>query len=404
MTTALDSRYSWTRLGITLAIAAVGNAGMWTIILILPAVQAEFGVDRADASLPYAITMAGFAIGNVLMGRAVDRIGTTATVIAAALLLGAGFAAASLAPGIAALTAVQFVIGLASATFFGPLIADVSLWFLRRRGIAVALAASGNYVAGAIWPLILKSQVATGDWRGAYVAVALASVAIMVPLALLLRRKLPDEAADTADAIARARLFHVTWPARKLQFLLALAGFACCMAMAMPQVHIVALCADLGFGPAVGAEMLALSLAGGIVSRLVSGWLADRIGGLKVLLIGSALQTLALALYLPSDGLTSLYVVSLVFGLSQGGLVPSYAIIIREYLPARGAGARVGMVIMATIVGMAVGGWASGAIFDLTGSYAMAFLHGIAWNLVNLGIAALILFRGVGGRVMLARG
>ena len=172
-----------------------------------------------------------------------------------------------------------------------------------------------------------------------------------------------------------------------LQTLLIIAGFSCCVAMSMPQVHIVAYCADLGFGPARGAEMLSLMLGLGVVSRIASGWIADHIGGAATLLVGSGLQCLALMLYLPFDGLMSLYVVSALFGLSQGGIVPSYAIIVRENFPAREAGARVGLVIMATIVGMAAGGWLTGAIFDLTGSYQTAFLHGIGWNVLNLAIA-----------------
>jgi MFS family permease len=156
--------------------------------------------------------------------------------------------------------------------------------------------------------------------------------------------------------------------------------------MSMPQVHLVAYCVDLGYGPAVGAEMLSLMLMGGVVSRLVSGLIADRLGGVRTLLIGSALQTLALILYLPAEGMTSLYLVSLIFGLSQGGIVPAYALIVRETMPAAEAGARVGTVIMATILGMALGGWMSGAVYDWTGSYTLAFVNGIAWNLLNLGV------------------
>jgi MFS family permease len=174
---------------------------------------------------------------------------------------------------------------------------------------------------------------------------------------------------------------------------LALAGVACCVAMSMPQVHIVAYCVDLGYGAVAGAEMLALMLGAGVASRLVFGLLADRIGGVMTLLIGSALQGSALALYLPFDGLGALYVVSLLFGLAQGGIVPSYAIIVREYLPAEEAGARIGFVIMATIAGMALGGWMSGAIFDATGSYGMAFLNGILWNALNVGIVLALLLR-----------
>jgi MFS family permease len=185
-------------------------------------------------------------------------------------------------------------------------------------------------------------------------------------------------------------------------WLLALAGIGCCVAMSMPQVHIVAYCADLGYGVAVGAEMLALMLTAGIVSRLASGFLADWIGGVRTLLLGSVLQGLALVLYLPFDGLTSLYVVSLIFGLSQGGIVPSYAIIVREYLPAQEAGARIGFVIMATILGMALGGWMSGWIFDLTGSYRMAFLNGIAFNVLNIAIMLTVLMRTRGPRPVAA--
>ena len=163
--------------------------------------------------------------------------------------------------------------------------------------------------------------------------------------------------------------------------------------MSMPQVHIVAYCLDLGYGVARGSEMLSLMLAGGIVSRLASGFLADRIGGVRTALLGSVLQALSLLFYIPFDGLASLYVVSLVFGLSQGGIVPCYAIIVREYMPAKEAGRRVGIVIMATIVGMALGGWMSGAIYDLTGSYAAAFLNGIGWNLLPIAVLGLLLWR-----------
>jgi len=253
----LDSRASWMRLGLALLVSLIGNAGMWAIILMLPDVQAEFGASRAAASLPYTAMMIGFALGNVLIGRAVDRFG-------------------------------------------------------------LALARAG-------------------------------------------------------------------------------AGIGCCVAMAMPQVHIVAYSVDLGYGPAVGGEMLSLMLLGGVASRLVSGLMADKLGGVVTLLIGSTLQMLALFLYLPTSGptsgLTSLYLVSMVFGLSQGGIVPSYAMIVREYFPAREAGARVGFVIMSTIIGMALGGWLSGVIYDVTGSYQMAFLNGIAFNALNVAVMVYILMR-----------
>lgn len=389
----LDSRYSWFRLAATLAIGTVGNVGMWSIIVIMPAVQAEFGIDRAGASLPYTLTMLGFALGNLVIGRAVDRYGMTVSLIGAAAVICAGFGLAALSGSLILLSAVQFLVGLGTAASFGPLIADISHWFERRRGIAVAIAASGNYLSGAIWPMLLAGILADHGWRAVYAVLAMLVVGLVVPLALLLRRRLPTVASARADSLSQANARAANMSPRAIQMLLALAGLSCCVAMSMPQVHIVSFCVDLGYGPAVGAEMLSLMLLGGVVSRIASGLLADRLGGVRTLLIGSALQCLALFLYLPFDGLVSLYVVSLIFGLSQGGIVPSYALIVREYLPAREAGARVGFVMMATIVGMALGGWMSGWIYDLTGSYHMAFLNGIAWNFLNIGIMLLILLR-----------
>jgi MFS family permease len=389
----LDSRTSWTRLALSLALSIVGNAGMWSIIVILPAVEAEFGVGRAAATLPYTMTMVGFALGNWVIGRWVDRYGAARVLAAAALILAASFAGAAAAPSVAMLSVLQLAVGFATAASFGPLIADVSQWFLRRRGIAVAIIASGNYLSGAFWPLVLADVLAGPGWRTAYLIIAASALLVMLPLTYALRKPLPEEALQTSAAAAALRSRETGLSNTTLLWLLALAGIGCCVAMSMPQVHIVAYCVDLGYGPAVGAEMLSLMLMGGVASRLISGMLADRLGGVMTLLIGSTLQMIALFLYLPTSGLAPLYVVSLIFGLSQGGIVPSYAIIVREYLPPREAGAKVGFVIMATIVGMALGGWMSGWIYDLTGSYRMAFLNGIAFNALNVAVMLVILFR-----------
>ncbi len=386
-----DSRASWVRLALSLLIGVVGNAGMWAIIVILPAVQAEFGTDRAEASLPYAATMVGFALGNWLIGRVVDRFGLAVSLAGSAVLIASGYTLASLAPTIGVLTLVQGLIGFGTSVAFGPLIADTSHWFLRHRGIAVGVAASGNYLAGAIWPTLLAGTLAEAGWRSVYETLAVITILTILPLSLLVRRRVPEAGAATAvnaRPIAAAGLSNSA-----LVWLLALAGVGCCVAMSMPQVHIVALCTDLGYGPAVGSHMLSLMLLGGVVSRLISGLVADRLGGVRTLLIGSVLQMLALFLYLPAGSLVSLTLVSVVFGLSQGGIVPAYTLIVREYLPAREAGGKIGFVLMATIFGMAFGGWISGWIYDATGSYDVAFLNGIAFNGVNVVIMLLILSR-----------
>jgi len=393
---AVDSPQSWTRLAVALAIATIGGVGMWSVVVVLPAVQAEFGVARAAASLPYTLTMLGFGAAGIAFGRWSDRFGIMRPVLAASVALSAGYVASGYATTLTGFALAQgLLIGAGSSVTFGPLLAHVSMWFARRRGIAIAVVASGSYFAGAVWPPIVQHFTETAGWRTTYFGIGVFVLVTMLPLALLLRRPPPAHPAASPDARAstHASPQALGLPGGTLQLLLVVAGVACCVAMAMPQVHVVAYCSDLGYGPARGAQMLSLMLACGIVSRITFGFISDRIGGLRTLLLGSALQGVALVLFLPFDGLVSLFVISALFGLFQGGIVPSYAIIVREYFPPGEAGGRIGVVIMATLVGMALGGWVSGAIFDLTGSYRAAFVHGIAWNLVNLSIASWLLMR-----------
>ncbi len=374
----------------------IGSAAMYVVAVVLPAVQAEFGVARADASLPYTLLMVGFGLGGVLMGKLADRFGVMVPVLIGAAGLSSGFALAAASSSILGFAIVSgLLLGLlGSSATFAPLVADTSLWFVRRRGIAVAICASGNYLAGAIWPPIVQHLVDTVGWRGAYTMLAIVSAVAMPLLALALRARPPAAVAGVTRGGSAAqpsdRPFGFSM--NQAQALLCVAGVACCVAMSMPQVHIVAYCTDLGYGAARGAQMLSLMLACGIASRLISGVICDRIGGVRTLLLGSLLQGTALLLFLPFDGLVPLYVVSALFGLFQGGIVPSYAIIVREHFPPAEAGARVGTILMCTLFGMALGGWMSGKVFDLTRSYHAAFLNGIAWNLLNLGIVLLLLW------------
>jgi len=398
MTPQPDSRYAALRLLVALVLMTVGASGMYVVAVVLPAVQADFGVARADASMPYTWMMIGFGIGGILMGKLADRHGVTVPILISAAGLGLGYAAAAVAGNIWLFSVAHgLLIGLlGSSATFAPLIADTTLWFVRRRGIAVAVCASGNYLAGTVWPPVVQHFVETAGWRDTYLGLGAFSAVVMLSLAPLLRQRPPlpmpsGDAAALAASASPARPFGLSPTAATV--LLCIAGLACCVAMSMPQVHIVAYCGDLGYGAARGAEMLSLMLGFGIASRLISGVICDRIGGLRTLLLGSALQGVALLLFLPFDGLASLYVISALFGLFQGGIVPSYAIIVREHFPPREAGTRTGTVLMFTLLGMALGGWMSGKVFDLTGSYDAAFVNGIAWNLLNLAIATALLFR-----------
>ena len=388
-----DTPYAWFRLLITLIIAIFANTGMWAVITIMPALEAEFVTSRAVTSLPFTMNMIGFAVGNLVIGQIIDRFGVTLSVMVAAICSASAFFLATLAGDIYLLAAIHLLLGFGTAAGFGPLITDISHWFLKQRGIAVALIASGNYLAGGIWPLFLSDILAEDGWRAAYLSLSVVTLCIILPLALLLQRRLPEAGHEIAARQVTQNIQKTRISPLRLQILLSIAGVACCVAMSMPQVHIVSYCVGLGYGPAVGAEMLSLMLFGGVVSRIASGLIADRIGGIRTLLLGSFAQGIALVMYLPFDGMASLYVVSLIFGLSQGGIVPSYALVVREFLPPKEAGARIGFVIMMTIIGMALGGWMSGWIYELTGSYKAAFINGIAWNALNLGIVLWILSR-----------
>ena len=393
----IDSRQAALRLLTVLGLVTLGNSGMYVVAVVLPAVQAEFGVGRGSAALPYTLMMVCLGLGGLWTGKLADKHGITPVLQVGAVAVCAGFVWAGLSGSIWTFgLAHGLLLGmLGSSSTFAPLLADTALWWNKRRGIAVAVAASGNYLAGTVWPPLVQWGIETIGWRHTYVLMGLLCGGGMLLLARRMRQRPPllviQPAGGDLRAVSTDRPFGL--PVAHAQALLCVAGVACCVAMSMPQVHIVAYCTDLGFGAARGAEMLSLMLACGIVSRLVSGLICDRIGGIRTLLLGSALQGVALLLFLPFDGLVPLYVISALFGLFQGGIVPSYAIIVREHFPPQEAGARVGAVIMATLVGMALGGWMSGWVFDLTGSYHAAFLNGIAWNLLNLSIAGWLYWR-----------
>jgi MFS family permease len=385
-----DSRRAWVRLAVAVLIGSLGSVGMWSVVVALPVVQSEFGATRGTASLAFTMVMLGFGSGGVLTGKITDRYGIVTAIGLGVGILGLGYIGAGMSSSIWQFILVHFAIGLSSSATFGPLMAEASHWFQRYRGLAVAIAASGNYIGGAIWPSVLNWGMQSAGWRATHIAVGIFTMVAM-SLALVALRLLMGAGSRRSHVNAPAPRVDLRLSTNALTAILSLASIACCVAMSMPQVHIVAYCGDLGYGVARGAEMLSLMLGFGIVSRIGSGFLADRIGGIPTLLIGSVAQGVALLLYLFFDGLTSLYIISAMFGLFQGGIVPSYAIIVREAMPASEAATRVGIVIFASVFGMSFGGWVSGVIFDATGSYAAAFLNGLGWNALNITIMVSLL-------------
>ena len=398
----IDSAYAWRRLWIALGLGTVGSIGMWSFVVALPAVQADFGIARGEASLPFTLTMIGFGVGGIMMGRLADKFGVVRPLLIGAAALVSGYLLSAFATNIWQFALAQGLLGFGASGSFGPLMTDISHWFEKRRGIAVAIASCGNYLAGTVWPPIIQHIISAQGWRTAQLTVGIFCAIAMLPLILAMRRPTPSHGAAGNGMAGMGKLGALGLSSNTLMALLVVAGVACCVAMSMPQVHIVAYCGDLGYGPARGAEMLSAMLGFGLISRVACGFIADKIGGLATLLISSVLQGVALFFYLLFDSLVSLYVISALFGLFQGGIVPMYAIIVRENFAPGEAGTRLGIVLMATLFGMALGGWMSGVIFDFTGSYVAAFANGLGWNLINVMIVAWLLMRRGGRQVAAA--
>jgi MFS family permease len=387
-----DSGQAWVRLALALVIGSIGSVGLWSVVVVLPVVQAEFATTRGAVSLAFTLTMLGFGLGGVATGKITDRFGIVPALALSITFLGCAYVLAGLSTTLWQFILVHCLIGLGTSATFGPLMAEASHWFERYRGLAVTIVASGNYVGGTIWPPLVNWGVQSAGWRTTHIAIGLFCAVTMTIMLLLLRAQIGGATMRDHENAPPPRV-DLRISTNTLTVLLCIASISCCVAMAMPQVHIVAYCGDLGYGVARGAEMLSLMMAFGVVSRIGSGFLADKIGGIRTLLIGSVAQGFALLFYLFFDSLSSLYVISAMFGLFQGGIVPSYAIIVRESMPASEAATRVGIVIMASVVGMSFGGWVSGVIFDATGSYAAAFLNGLAWNALNITIMLALLIR-----------
>ena len=382
------SIYPVVRLITSLVLVTMGGAAMYAVIVVLKPVSFEFGVGRGVASLPYMMFMVTGGIGGVVMGRLADRHGVMLPALIGCVGLPAGMAGAAFAEEFWQFCVSLGVLSglLGTSALFAPMAADISHWFTRRRGLAVAVVITGTYFAGALWPPLVQASLDERGWRETFIAIAILMAVTMLPLVALLYRKPAAliEARAARAALGAGRPLGIA--PGTLQCLLCAAGLGCCVAMAAPQVHIVAHVTDLGYAAQRGAEMLSLMLGTGIISRIGSGFISDRIGGLRTLLLGSVLQALALVAFLGADTLTLLFVVSAVFGLSQGGIVPSYTIIIRTYFPAHEAGRRVGWAMLFTFAGMALGGWMAGALYDLTGSYTASFINAVAFNVLNAAI------------------
>ena len=389
---SVETPYGWVVVAASNLLMTVGTVGMYVGIVGLKPIAAEFDWPRSIPSLAYSLLMVGAGFGGIVMGLWSDKRGLGGVSLLGAIMVGTGAMLVSTTAHYWSLLLVcaLFLGFLGNGTVLSPLVTNATRWFDRRRGLAIAIVASGQAIAGAVWPNIFQYGIDNAGWRDTWFWFGVFAICAMLPLSMVVRRKPPTPVA-TGGGLGGAA-YDIGSAPKLVLILLGLAIIGCCVAMAMPAVHLVALCSDLGFGAANGARMLSFLLACSFASRLVFGWLSDRIGGLMTILIGSSLQAITLSSYIWIDGLVSLYILSGAFGIAYGGIVPAYTLAIRELFPAREAGWRIGVIFLCGMSGMALGGWLGGWIFDLMGHYQYAFVTGVAFNLANLSIICFLLW------------
>ena len=387
--------YGWLVVAASMVLMGVCPGGMYLVVVALKPIAAEFGWPRSVPSLAYAAIMAGMGIGGILWGRVSDRIGAGPPAAMAVVAVATGAIIVGASDGrFQFLAAHGFMIGfLGNAALFTPLLANTTRWFDRRRGLAVALVASGQGLAGAIWPPVFRYLIETEGWRGAYETFAIVALAIGLPTSVFLFRRPAVASTDAGARVMSESDSILGFAPKTVLAILSLAIVGCCVAMAMPIVHVIAHASDLGHPTIRAAEILAVLLGSTFLSRIAWGLISDRIGGMRTLFYGCLAQIVALSMYLVIDGLAALYIVSALFGLGFGGIIPSYTIVIRELFPVRGLGWRVGAVYFFGTIGMALGGYLGGAIFDVSGSYRVAFAVGVAFNVANLALLAILMWR-----------
>ncbi|HMK78732.1 MAG TPA: MFS transporter [Xanthobacteraceae bacterium] len=397
MSRSVETGRSWVVASLSLVALAFSFGAIWISVVALKPMAAELGGARSVPALATALAWFGTGVGGIAMGWFADRFGVRWTVLFGSLMIAIGLTLSSFGEVWQIYLGHGLFIGLlGNAGFNAPLNVYVSRWFDRRRGSALALIASGQYIAGAIWPPIFDRAIAAYGWRATMFGFALCEMLVILPVALLVLKRAPEVIAPPPAASGAAKPRVLGWPPNLVFAMLALAAFCCCMPMSMPQSHIVALCSDLGIKPTHGAAMLSLLLGTAFLARQMWGWISDRIGGLFTLLIGSTWQFLAITALTFTQDEIGLFTVTGFFGLGFSGLIPAYVLVIRELFPSRDAGWRVPVLLCFSGFGMASGGWFAGILYDHFGYYAPAFAAGLIFNAVNLLLIGPLVLRHIG--------
>lgn len=390
---SIESRRSWHAAFLTLAILSLSFGSPLLAVVGLRDIQASLHTDRSVVSLASALVWIGNGVGGIPMGWLADRIGIRRTVAIGALAMAAGTTLSSLGTVWALYIGHGLLIGLlGNGAIYAPLIVYVSRWFDRRRGTAVALISSGQYIAGIVWPSILEVGIKTYGWQPVMLAYGAAVLAIL-PLLTMLRPVPEPQSAAPGHADPRPGEQVLGLRPNVVLALLCIAGFCCCVPMALPASHLVAFCSDVGIPPSQGAAMLSVMLACAFVSRQFWGVFADRFGGLRTVAAGSALQMLAIGAFLLTQDEAGLFAIASAFGLGFSGIIPAYSVAIRDLYPSREASWRIPTVLMTSMCGMAFGSWFAGVLFDTFLSYRPAFAMGVLFNLANLAVILFLVSR-----------
>lgn len=408
--TSIEGPRSWRAAWLTLAILSVSFGSPLLIVVGLKPMEEALGTERSVLVLAGSLAWVGTGAGGILMGWLADRIGVRATVAIGACMIAGGLALSSHGSLWALYVGHGLMLGLlGNGGVYPPLLVYVSRWFDRRRGTAIALISSGQYVAGILWPTIFEAGISSWGWQAVMLAYAGVVLALILPATFLLK-PVPSPPVE-APAAPKAHAAATTPQGRRLvaglhpnlaQLLICIAGFCCCMPMAIPQAHLVAFCSDMGITPTRSATMLSIMLAAAFLARQAWGALADRIGGLRTVMAGSAFQAVTIAAFSVTEGEAGLFAVSAAFGLGFAGIIPSYAVTIRDLYPSSEASWRIPLTLFTAMSGMAVGSWWAGLLYDHFGYYAPAFASGVAFNVVNLLIVGFLIFRLSGPRLTVA--
>ena len=392
---SIETRTSWIVACVALAILSVSYGAPLIAVVALKPIAAELGTTRSAPTLAGSFAYLGSGLGGIAMGWLSERVGVRATVMFGACMIGLGLVVSTLGGLTWLYLGHGLLIGLIGAAgIFAPLMAYVSRWFDRKRGTAIALISSGQYIAGTVWPALFQIGIGQIGWRRTMMAYAGLVVVVVLPLAIVFLRRPPEHAAIGSIAAGPVAGRPVLGMNPNLALaLLSTATFFCCVTMSMPLAHLVAFCSDLGFAPTHGPAMLSLLLACAFMSRQFWGWLADRIGGLRTVLATSICQVVAMSLFLSTQSEAGLFTVSAAFGFGFAGLIPAYVLTVRELFPAREASWRIPVVLFMALTGMATGGWLAELMYDYFGFYAPAFMAGIAANLVNLVLLGSLVWR-----------